>query len=165
LLVKYFVRMRSEKSGVAAPAIDHETMKMLDRYRWPGNVRELENTVDRLLALAQGTLLTPDALPIEIRRSYEDSERAALVAQPELARPDGDLPLEIRIPAPDFGRKTVDLEAILAGLEQTYILKALEHAGGVKKRAADLLGITFRSLRYRMKKIGLESGDGDTEGD
>ncbi|HUP58632.1 MAG TPA: helix-turn-helix domain-containing protein, partial [Bdellovibrionota bacterium] len=67
---------------------------------------------------------------------------------------------ELRLPLPDFSAGAVDLDAILGNVEKEFLLKALAHSGGVKKRAADLLGVTFRSMRYRLKKLGL-----DTEGD
>jgi two-component system response regulator PilR (NtrC family) len=53
------------------------------------------------------------------------------------------------------------LDEILGTVEKTYLFAALDSAGGVKKRAADLLGITFRSMRYRLKKLGVESGGGE----
>ena len=61
--------------------------------------------------------------------------------------------------SPDFSKGKIDLEKILAEIEKSYLLGALEHTKGVRKKAASLLGLTFRSFRYRMEKLGLDSGE------
>jgi len=72
---------------------------------------------------------------------------------------------DIRLPAPDFTKGPIPLDQILGNVEKTYLVSALEHTGGVKKRAADLLGITFRSIRYRLKKLGVDYKDPEGEAD
>jgi len=68
-------------------------------------------------------------------------------------------------PPPNFENGPMDLDTILNSIEKTYLLAALEKSGGVKKKAADLLGITFRSIRYRLKKLGVDAGDNNGDDD
>ena len=74
-----------------------------------------------------------------------------------------EVPKEIRLPAPDFSRGPVDLEKVLGEVERVYLMSALQHTGGVKKKAAELLGVTFRSIRYRLKKLNVCVSEGDEE--
>jgi two-component system response regulator PilR (NtrC family) len=68
---------------------------------------------------------------------------------------------EIRLPSPDFSRGKIKLDEILGQVERIYLLAALQQVGGVKKKAADLLGITLRSMRYRLNKLGIPFSDSD----
>jgi len=109
---------------------------MLD-YHWPGNVRELENVVERCFVLGQSGQITQACLPPQFH-----ADRAA--AQGQLTE------------IPDSG---LDLDAYLGSIEKDILLKALEKTGGVRKRAAELLGITFRSIRYRLAKFDIDPGE------
>jgi two-component system response regulator PilR (NtrC family) len=104
-----------------------------------GNVRELENLVERAVTLALGSRV----------------EVADLDYQPSAELP-GIAPVVI----PDEG---LDLDEYLARIERDVLLRALERTGGIRKDAAKLLGMSFRSLRYRLSKYGL--GDAESEGD
>jgi two-component system response regulator PilR (NtrC family) len=132
LLVDYFVDKYARELGKDVKGVDDETMTRLASYRFPGNVRELENVIERAVALTRGPVIQVDALP----RSVLESEEPAPAA---------------RIP-----REGVDLDRMMADYERSLILEALRPAGGVKKKAARLLGISFRSLRYRLEKLGLD---------
>jgi two-component system response regulator PilR (NtrC family) len=66
---------------------------------------------------------------------------------------------EIRLPLPDFKNGPINLDEVLSEVEKQYLKHALEYTDGVKKKAADLLGMTFRSIRYRLGKLGMESPD------
>lgn len=110
--------------------VDAEAMRVLMNYSYPGNVRELQNIVERSVTLTRGDMIRVDVLPSHLQ---EDS--FSRVAED----------LEI----PDDG---LDLEGMVEQLERSLITKALERTDGVKKDAAKLLGISFRSLRYRLKK-------------
>ena len=111
-------------------------LKALMNYSFPGNIRELENIVERSLILDQ-TCIKESNLPKQV-----------FSGRPPC------LSAEIEIPEGGMA-----LEPLLDDLEQRYLLKALEKTGGAKKKAAELLGMTFRSFRYRLAKFGLDSGE------
>jgi two-component system response regulator PilR (NtrC family) len=113
--------------------IQKQALELLLNYDWPGNVRELENLVERCVVLGDGDELTIECLPEQIRN--KNRNLCGLI---------GDLPDD------DF-----DLEEWLENLERTVLLQALQKSGGVRKRAAELLGINFRSIRYRLGKLGI----------
>jgi two-component system response regulator PilR (NtrC family) len=97
-------------------------------------VRELENVIERAVALSRDSVIRVDSLPPSLLNP----------ATPEI---------QARISS-----EGVDLDAMLADFERGLLLEALEGpAGGVKKRAAQLLGISFRSLRYRLEKLDIET--------
>jgi two-component system, NtrC family, response regulator PilR len=133
LLVEHFHKKISQGPKDCEP-ITSEALKILMSYPFPGNVRELENLVERCLVLG-GTTITADSLPSRLL-DYQ---------QPPSA---GDV-----FVIPDEG---MNLEAHLDGIERRFLLQALEKSGGVKKKAAELLGLTFRSFRYRLAKFGMD---------
>jgi two-component system response regulator PilR (NtrC family) len=133
LLAEHFLRRFEAEHGRSHLDLSREAKRRLDEYDFPGNVRELENLIERAVTLSDGPEVTLDALPAPLRP-----------AQPALVA-DGPLP------------QAFSLEAHLAGIEQQLIDRALQQAGGVKKNAAALLGLTFRQFRHRLKR--LEGGD------
>ncbi len=118
-------------------AVSPEAMRKLQAYAWPGNIRELENAIERAVALETGPVVQVSSLPEHVQTG------AAAVP----ANGNG---LDAPLPATGF-----DLEQHVADIEREYIAEALRRAGGVKSRAADLLGMSFRSFRYYMKKYNL----------
>jgi two-component system response regulator PilR (NtrC family) len=145
LLMQHFLEQYGREFGRPGMLLDDETRRLLLRWSWPGNVRELENVVQRCVALARGSAAGPDVLPDEI---------AGRAAPPS---PRAEFPMEV-----DAGG--LALEQVLERYERQLLESALRAAGGVKKEAARLLRISFRSLRYRLQKIGLEDpAAGDTE--
>jgi len=130
---KYARQMNKEVTKVSSYAID-----LLKRYDFPGNVRELENLIERSVALSSTNILLPDSLAMSIhkRRWIEGVENKRFDID-EVAH-------------------GVSLDNILAEIERAYLTKALECSSGNKNKAADLLGITFRSFRYRLDKLGIE---------
>ena len=143
LLVEHFVKKHAAALGRTITAVEPDALAALVDYDFPGNVRELENLIERAVTLEPGERITRASLPELTKKS-----RAASVA------PDG---------FPDEG---VDLERVVADYERELIGKALEHAHGVRKSAAKLLGISFRSLRYRLAKLGFDGAtDGDSDDD
>ncbi len=132
LLVQHFVRRYSEELGKRIDGMDAEAYEVLARYPFPGNVRELENLIERAVALSRGPTIGCDLLPGTVVQVRESRDTA-------------------RIPSAG-----VDLEKLVADYERTLLHEALRSSGGVKKRAARLLGISFRSFRYRLEKLGIE---------
>lgn len=144
-LVRHFISRLCDPDRVM-PQISPEALQLLMGYAFPGNIRELENIIERALVLG-GQAILPEHLPDELSQGGR-AERPAAAAL------NGASVIELPI----------DLEAELAKLEQHYLLQALERSGGVKKHAAELLGLNFRSFRYRLKKYGMgESGALDAD--
>ena len=135
LIAEHFVAKYNEQMGKGITSIAHETMDLLGRHQWPGNIRELENVMERAVALERTPAILPDSLPAAIR---------------------GDVGRPLTAPAgeslPDSG---FDLEAHVKEIERGYIAEALKRAGGVQVKAAELLGMSFRSFRYYVKKYNL----------
>ncbi|SEA81380.1 two component, sigma54 specific, transcriptional regulator, Fis family [Desulfuromusa kysingii] len=130
LLIQSFYARLTGKDGYP---IEKRALEYLLNYDWPGNVRELENLVERCVVLGEADKLTIDCLPDQIKNKRH-----------HICEPLGDLPEE-----------GFDLEKWLENMERAILLQALEKAGGVRKRAAELLGINFRSIRYRLSKLGI----------
>jgi len=134
VLATNFLGFYAAKNGRSAMEISPEAMQVLMAYSWPGNVRELENAIERAVALAATDEVQEDNLPPSVRQPA-----------PPLPLPRGEVPPE-----------GLDLEQVVADLEKALMKDALEKAGGIQTRAAQLLGINFRSFRYRAKKYGLD---------
>lgn len=139
LLLKHFVRHYSEELGVTVEGISAPALAILLDYDYPGNVRELQNIVERAVTLELTTMIGVEALPPTLRPSQ---------------RPIG------RIEVPPEG---MDLEDTLQTYERGLLEAALEQSGGVKTEAARLLGISFRSFRYRLQKLGLDDDESNTD--
>jgi two-component system response regulator PilR (NtrC family) len=138
LLAEHFLEKYAEQMEKPVTAVAHETMDLLVRHEWPGNIRELENVIERAVALESTPAILPDSLPASIRG---ESPR---VLAPSSA-PAADV-----LPESGF-----DLEAHVKEIERGYIAEALKRAGGVQVKAAELLGMSFRSFRYYVKKYNL----------
>lgn len=111
-------------------------MRVLESYRWPGNVRELENVVERALALTTSSSISvrdiPESLRVPARR------KDSLV----------ELPAE-----------GMNIEDHLEDIRRQLMSQALQRTGGVQTKAAELLGMSFRSFRYYSKKVALSSSE------
>ena len=140
LLAEHFLRKFSVEHGHAVH-LAPEAMRRLEAYDYPGNVRELENMIERAIALSTSNVLQPEDLP-------EHNTARPLVEPPKEFPVDG-----------------VDLDRLISDYERMWVERALETTGGIRKRAAKLLGISFRSLRYRLQKLGFDKGDDTTEED
>jgi two-component system response regulator PilR (NtrC family) len=133
LLADHFLARNCEQMSKKLTGISADAMRHLMTYDWPGNIRELENVVERAVALEQTPTILPGSLPLH------------LVGQGP--RPGGQ-----NVALPEEG---IDLEQHVQGVEREYIAQALRRAGGVQVKAADLLGMSFRSFRYYAKKYNL----------
>ncbi len=134
LLAEHFLAKYSEQMEKQIVGISHDAMDLLSRHDWPGNIRELENVLERAVALESTPSILPDSLPATIRGDVVRSSSGPLDA----------------LPASGF-----DLEAHVKEIERGYIAEALKRAGGVQVKAAELLGMSFRSFRYYVKKYNL----------
>ena len=144
LLLLHLLRTCSARHAKTVERVSPRTMKTLCTYAYPGNIRELENIIDHAITLCEGDTLTEQDLPAHLM-----AERDA-PATAEAVMPD----------APIFAAGR-NLDEQLATYEKDMLLAALDRAGGVRKRAAELLGIKYRSLRHRLSKYGLASADDD----
>ena len=142
LLANFFLKKYNDKLVKNIQGISDEAMLSLKKYHYPGNVRELENIIERTVALEGGATILPESLPPFVMTS---SGRKMASSQD--------------IEVTDEG---VDLDNIIGQIEKELIVKAIHKSDGVKKKAAKLLGITFRSMRYRIRKYSLH-GPGDEE--
>lgn len=140
-LAQHFLEKYSREAGKEITKISSYAVDLLQKYDFPGNIRELENLIERSVALSTTNILLPDNLSLSIhkRRWIEGIENRRF-----------DL---------DEVAKGVALDKILEEIERAYLEKALSCSGGNKNRAAELLGITFRSFRYRCSKLGIDKTD------
>jgi two-component system response regulator PilR (NtrC family) len=143
LLAEHFLSKFAASMEKPVRAISREAHERLAAYRWPGNVRELENAIERAVAVEQTPTLLPESLPPYVR-------------------PNGDAVAPDRVEDLPPGQSAFpglaegfDLEARGEDFYRHYIALALERSGGVQTRAAELLGMSFRSFRYYAKKFNL----------
>ncbi|WP_028452539.1 sigma-54-dependent transcriptional regulator [Chitinilyticum aquatile] len=120
----------AERNGCPVPELSEAAVLALRQYSFPGNVRELENVLERALALSDGQLIAPEDLQLSTPDEMTAPERGDMA---------GCFPLQ------DYLDRT----------EKNAILQALEQTGGNRTQAAKVLGVTFRSLRYRMERLGM----------
>ncbi|HLV20573.1 MAG TPA: sigma-54 dependent transcriptional regulator [Polyangiaceae bacterium] len=145
LLAETFIRRFAAEMGKDVIGFTPDALRALERYAFPGNVRELENIIERAVALAGARTIGLGDLPQEVS-GLSAAPSPALLDLP----PDG-----------------CALDEVLAEVERRLLVEALDRTGGVRKAAAKLLGITFRSLRYRLAKhsLGDDSDDEVESGD
>ncbi len=138
LLAQHFLEKYSREMGKAMKKISSYAIDMLNKYDFPGNVRELENIIERSVALSGTNILLPDSLALSVfKRRWIEGVKNRRFDLEDVA-------------------KGVALDSILEEIEKAYIEKAMEIAGGKTDRAADLLGLSPRSLRYRLDKMKIE---------
>ena len=133
ILAEHFLAKYAEQMGKPIHGIAKIAMDLLLQHEWPGNIRELENVIERAVALEATPAILPESLPTSIRG----------------VEPRFDAPVDS---LPDSG---FDLEAHVKQIERGFIAQALQRAGGVQVRAAELLGMSFRSFRYYVKKYNV----------
>jgi two-component system response regulator PilR (NtrC family) len=142
-IAEHLLRRCAAEHKKEITAFSPDAMRALDAYDFPGNVRELENVIERAVALAQASVIGLGDLPREV------VGRAASIT-PEL------------LSLPDEG---CDLDQVLGEAERRLILQALERSGGVRVHAAKILGISLRSLRYRLQKLGVATPEDADDAD
>jgi two-component system response regulator PilR (NtrC family) len=138
LLVDHFLAKFALEQGKQIEKVSSLAARVLSNYDYPGNVRELENLIERCVTLERSDQLTAENLPPK------------LVEQP----PPASAPGEMDIP-PDG----IDLNRVTEEVERQLVSRALALTGGNRSRASRLLGISLRSLRYRLVKLGMDSDE------
>ncbi len=142
-LALHFMDRASREQGRTVRSISPDAQRALDGYAYPGNIRELENIIERAVALGTGPVIGLGDLPVEVAGAAA-LPTAALAQLPEAG---------------------LALDDVLGELERRLLLQALARTEGNRTEAARLLQVTFRSLRYRLKKHGLaHPGDDDGTG-
>ena len=143
LLCDFFLKKFNKKFNKEIVSLGRDALEVLTDYDFPGNVRELENIIERSVALEGGNILLAESLPPFI----QTTDGIKIVSAQEVV----------------MTKAGIDLEKILGQLERELLMKAIHTAGGVKKRAAGLLNISFRSMRYRAEKYQISCDDDDEE--
>jgi DNA-binding NtrC family response regulator len=106
----------------------------MNDYSWPGNVRQLESAIERAILLSEGDLITPEDLPTEVRQEAGPASEGAF-----------------KLPSEGINFEDV---------ERNFITQAMEQTDYNITKAAKLLGLTFRTLQYRLEKFGIKKPDG-----
>ena len=140
VLIDYFLKKHTKNTSRLVTGLTSETRKLMNDYSWPGNVRQLESAIERAILLSEGDQITPDDLPTEVRQEVGPAAEGAF-----------------KLPAEGINFEEVERNLITQAMEQTdYNIT----------RAAKLLGLTFRTLQYRLEKFGIKKPDGrDGEGE
>ncbi len=130
LLAQHFLRKIAKEWQTDVVKLSNPAIKALQAYHFPGNVRELENILERAMTLFEGNTISPDDLQLPANKAASDTT--------------------------DNNENNLNLDPTLLNTEKETIIRALEQTKYNKTAAAKLLGITFRALRYRIKKLGIE---------
>jgi DNA-binding NtrC family response regulator len=134
VLIDYFLRKHTKNTSRLVTGLTSETKKVMHDYNWPGNVRQLESAIERAILLSEGDQITMDDLPSEVRQDVGPASEGAF-----------------RLPAEGINFEEVERNLITQAMEQTdYNIT----------KAAKLLGLTFRTLQYRLEKFGIKKPDG-----
>ena len=133
LLVSHFIKKYCQEMGRKTKRIAPEVMNIFESYPWPGNVRELENVIERVVAIEERGIITPESLPEELLAPHKKPDTSYLFE-------------------PGF-----KLNVHLDDVAKNYIEQARQAAGGKLRETASILGISYRTLRYLIDKYGLKS--------
>jgi DNA-binding NtrC family response regulator len=183
LLIDHFLARLAAGRGSRVTGLNREALDRLLSYSWPGNVRELENLIERMVTLADETVLTVDDLPAKLLADTDgrpvpdlalalpdepdEAPGAAPAEAPAVPAPDGGpaesqpRPQVTEAPAMDPPPDGVDFNALVSAYEIRLISWALEAAGGVRNQAAKLLNLNRTTLVEKMRKKGLLADQGD----
>ena len=147
LLATHILKRLSEQAGVSVPTLQPAALEALTDYDFPGNVRELENVLERAIALCENGVIEPVDLMLESAGGHEYADDD----------PDPDESAEDDESLADEGNGGgVGLDDYISNIERDAIIKALKETRYNKTAAARKLGITFRALRYKLKKLGID---------
>jgi DNA-binding NtrC family response regulator len=139
VLIDYFLKKHTRNTSRLITGLTPETKKLMIDYSWPGNVRQLESAIERALLLAENDKITLEDLPTEVRQEVGPAAEGAF-----------------KLPAEGINFEDVERNLITQAMDQTdYNIT----------KAAKLLGLTFRTLQYRLEKFGIRKPDGDSDGE
>ena len=137
-LIQHFLEKFAREMGKEVTKISSYAIDMLQKYDFPGNIRELENLIERSVALTSTNIILPDSLTLSVqKRRWIEGVQGKRYNLDEVSN-------------------GVSLDRILEEIERAYLEKALTLTDNRKKQAADLLGMSFRSFRYKLEKLGIE---------
>src|SRR5256884_833374 len=134
VLIDYFVKKHTRNTSRLVRGLTPETRRMMQDYAWPGNVRQLESAIERAILLCEGDMITPEDLPLEVQQETKGTGPGAFKLPPE----------------------GISFEEV----EKNLILQAMDQTDYNITKAAKLLGLTFRTLQYRLEKFGIKRDDG-----
>ena len=129
VLIDYFLRRYNDENGKDISEVSREAMDLLMRYSYPGNVRELQNMIERAVVMTRNSVITRADLAVEVQAGAQ---------------------------VPATQAEGAGLSDQVEALEKAAIERALEQAQGVQSQAAELLGLTERNLRYKLRKYGFK---------
>ena len=139
VLIDYFLKKHTKNTSRLITGLTSETRKLMIEYSWPGNVRQLESAIERAILLAESDKITLEDLPTEVRQEVGPASEGAF-----------------KLPAEGINFEDVERNLITQAMEQTdYNIT----------KAAKLLGLTFRTLQYRLEKFGIKKPDDGRDGD
>src|SRR5438093_3313061 len=134
VLLDYFLKKHTRNTSRLVKGLTPETRRMMHDYAWPGNVRQLESAIERAILLCEGDMITPEDLPSEVQQETKGTGPGAFKLPPE----------------------GISFEEV----EKNLILQAMDQTDYNITKAAKLLGLTFRTLQYRLQKFGIKRPDG-----
>jgi len=134
VLIDHFLKKHTRNTSRLVKGLNPEARRMMNDYGWPGNVRQLESAIERAILLCEGDMITPDDLPSELQQESRGTSAGAFKLPPE----------------------GVSFEEV----EKNLILQAMDQTDYNITKAAKLLGLTFRTLQYRLEKFGIRKPDG-----
>ena len=177
ILAAHLLAKLARDAGYPEAHLSPQALAKLEAYPFPGNVRELENILERALTFVEGDTIEADDIHLsESRIPAEPAARPAAAPPPEPTTAAPRLPLRQRAPTADLDEEEItaleqyqprqkdgpaiplpnDLENYMQGLERNLLIKALEDCNYNKTKAAEKLGISFRAMRYKLKKLGID---------
>src|SRR5437762_3841640 len=130
VLIDYFLKKHTKNNSQLDRGLTPETKRMMNDYGWPGNVRQLESAIERAILLCEGDLISPEDLPTEVRQESQIAVTGGFKLTAEV----------------------INFEEV----EKNLILQAMEQTDYNITKAAKLLGMTFRTLQYRLEKFGIK---------
>ena len=133
VLIDFFLKKHTRNTSRLVRGLTTETKRILNDYGWPGNVRQLESAIERAILLCEGDMISPDDLPSEVRQESQTPITGGF-----------------KLPAEGINFEEVEKNLILQAMDQTdYNIT----------KSAKLLGLTFRTLQYRLEKFGIKKPD------